>query len=487
MNSVMQQNIPWVLVAGDWFVDENWVIAPHHSASSSHVGREHFRVVSPREAIVKDLCGCGLVARLLYELTRYEFKGRWLNLRQMREGEEHISDAQAATMRKEFALIGIGKWNPDDTNILRHFIHANCTTSGKANKATFSLSTEICEDDVDIELRHIEDDASDSATTRCVRTFIRLSGRLTQTSRIDWEPSPKSGGSLKLDNIKAALDNTNNPLHAVIVDDHLKGAVSAEFISFLRKYTDGGTRWFVRTKNALASDISSWPDWMKAIDKPLDLLVIGPETCCRDYALGGLLARRYHMAGHTFDLLEILMRRHGVDKDISGARNVILTSDRLEAVGLFEDQKQLVIAEACSERRKAYQRINWTTALFAGMCYEMITEHLGSGSISREPQAILYEAVRHAYAHCGMKAVELEEGQTHEAPDVRPDCWPSVQRQWREAKTGLGIVSPASLQIWRAATDLPGYVACIDEKREAIRRICEEFAVSAREGVPRAL
>lgn len=461
-------NTPSIVVAGDWFVDENWVIAPHHSASSSHVGREHFRVVIQRDAIVKDLCGCGLVARLLYELRRYEFRGKQLSLREIRKLEPEISDAQAAAMPKEFGLFGIGKWNPIDTDTLRHFIHANCVKDGKANKACFSLNTPVCSDDVDIELKPFVNDSA--ATIRCIRTFVRFSGKLTQISRIDWEPSPQDNDLCDFDEAAIVLKRNTIPLQAVILDDHLKGSVSTQLIRFLRNYTGENTKWFVRTKSALASDISKWPDWMEAIEKPLELLVIGPETCCRDYALGGLLARRDQLAGHTFELLETLMRRQGVDKEARRAKNVILTSDKLEAVALFEEHKHLVIAEACSKRRKSYQKINWTTALFAGMCYEMITEQIGCPS-TREATTLIKKAVEHAYAHCGMKAVEPEEEPTHAAPDVRLDPWESVRHQWHKAKTGLGIVDPECLQIWRAATDLPGYVACIDEKREAIRRI----------------
>jgi hypothetical protein len=117
-----------------------------------------------------------------------------------------------------------------------------------------------------------------------------------------------------------------------------------------------------------------------------------------------------------------------------------------------------------------HQRINWTTSLFAGLCYEIVSD--GIGNKLRTPQKILTEAVRHAYFHCGIK--ESAFYRPHKVEVNIPQCypWTGVEQQWRQAKKGLGLVELGKeswLQLWRSASDLPGYIACVEEKRDAIR------------------
>lgn len=467
---------PWVLIAGDWFVDENWLIAPHHSASSSHVGREHFRIISRRGEVVKDLCGGGLIARIFYELRKYALPGSTSTtpthtLRKIRDIDKNFTDHQAVTTPKEFQLCGVGRWNEADNTALPHFIHANCTRAGRANRASFSLSMPVCQDEVDLKLINLARPAEDAATIRCIRTFIRSGGTLSQISRIDWEPEPPATKTSGQSPQYPDLETLRNQIVAIVIDDHLKGSVTKDLIHLLRKYAREDARWFVRTKDAAVADVSTWPDWMKAIGKPLELLVIGPETCCRDYALNGLLAKSDRLAAHSFDILETLMRRHGPEHASSGARNIVLTSDKLEAVGLFQDRK-LVIAKPPSAPREQPDKINWTTALFAGLSYEMMVD-AASGMLVQQPEVLLKRSLQHAHDHSGVKFDASLHAPSIESP--QPASWDNVEREWHQAQAGLGLVNPTGpekrLEIWRAACDLPGYIACIKEKRESIRRI----------------
>ena len=74
-NTESINNIGTILVVGDWFIDEYWFISRHHSDVSSHTGPLHYRIVSETTDPVRDLCGAGLVARVLYELRRYNTDG----------------------------------------------------------------------------------------------------------------------------------------------------------------------------------------------------------------------------------------------------------------------------------------------------------------------------------------------------------------------------------------------------------------------------
>lgn len=472
-SSVTSSEPEWVVIAGDWFVDENWLIAPHHSASSSHVGREHFRIISRRGEVIKDLCGGGLIARVFYELRKYTLGDDKLTLREFREKGHDLSDHQATLINtKEFQLCGAGRWNDADSTALPHFVHANCTRAGTANRASFSLSMPLCQDEVDVKLINLARASEDAATIRCIRTFIRCGGAFSQISRIDWEPEPPPNERSHQTFRYPELENLRNQIGAVVIDDHLKGCVNKDLILLLRRYAKEDARWFVRSKDAAVADVSTWPDWMKAIDKPIELLVIGPETCCRDYALNGLLAESDRLAAHSFDILEMLMRRHGPEHASSGARNVVLTSDKLEVVGLFRD-KELVIAKPPSGRREQHEKINWTTALFAGLSYELIVDAASTGDSVQEPEVLLKKSLQHAHNHSGVRFDVPPSASAIEDPQPVP--WHKVKDEWHQAQEGLGLVdisgSKKKLEIWRAACDLPGYIACIKEKRESIRRI----------------
>lgn len=68
-NTVEGSNRPCnILIVGDWFVDEYWFLVRHYSDISSHVGPLHYRIYSQPDEYVKNLCGAGLVAQVLYRL-----------------------------------------------------------------------------------------------------------------------------------------------------------------------------------------------------------------------------------------------------------------------------------------------------------------------------------------------------------------------------------------------------------------------------------
>jgi hypothetical protein len=138
-------------------------------------------------------------------------------------------------------------------------------------------------------------------------------------------------------------------------------------------------------------------------------------------------------------------------------------------VGLF-GESDLVIADPCQDHVDGHQKINWTTSLFAGLCYEII-----SGGNS-DFQTILMNAANQAYSRSGIMENALYARRLLTVNQPTTSNWGSVQGEWHQSKAGLGLVElnnpdERCLQIWRAASDLPGYIACVDEKREAIRRI----------------
>ena len=58
--------------------------------------------------------------------------------------------------------------------------------------------------------------------------------------------------------------------------------------------------------------------------------------------------------------------------------------------------------------------------------------------------------------------------------NVRRTSWKTEKDEWRDARAELGIIQENGefrLDVWRGSTLLPGYIACVDQKQDLIRRI----------------
>lgn len=590
------------VVVGDWFIDEYWFISRHHSEVSSHTGPLHYRIVSDLEDPVRDLCGAGLVARVLYELRRYRLDGfgdtvnhvaRQLENRrgELEDGEvgekdertlilireqvaivkehisrivelkknmsnreaslQHIAIVNAARQQcqangeilavnenwdnrnKDYQIVGFGRWHPDDDNeddtqnIILHFLHGHCRANAQALRAPFALKLQSCGSHVDARIQNLEPPRSKHATVRCIRTYNFVSGHFEQLSRIDWELAPPRDQSTEgeidetfvpeINIVVSEAFNTLAPTEAapaVIIEDHKKGVVNHKLIKEIKniKALKANTKWFVRTKDSRiqGKHKSDWPDWLRLIDR-IELLAIGPEIACRAYPINGLLTAAGRLAEHAFALIDaVIDRRCGTTGSERIVRHVVLTSDKLEVVALLGDWCFIAPAPA-GIKNIELEKINWTTALFAGLAYEMMMSPEDLEANPEKAKDLLERAIKHAHAHSGVKIPGLLRSSTEAGcidifadralnigmpgTVVRRICdWPNMQKDWRQASTGSGVIHDDGaplfswhkpwlrrrpsvgrptprLEIWRASTDLPGYIALIDEKREAVRRM----------------
>jgi hypothetical protein len=275
-----------VLVVGDWFIDEYWFISQHHSDTSSHRGPVHYRIVSEPTHAVRDLCGAGLTARVLYELRQYPLLNedpekinkiltpylkekltnehakeptnneRVENLKKILEIlqttgdfwpnlQKHFRETRTITLKeiinsgiinnnflneieafvahleregptsstplpsspiKEFSLLGLGRWNHQDEEILPHFIHAHCqdaeSSSGTQTvRASSSLKPVLCKqeaENIDITLKNLESSDSTRATTRCIRAYRFKKGAFEHIHRIDWANADTSSKRINM-------------------------------------------------------------------------------------------------------------------------------------------------------------------------------------------------------------------------------------------------------------------------------------------------
>lgn len=236
---------PIVVVAGDWIVDDYLFLRPAQSQLASSTGLSHYECVSGESDLVRDLCGAGHVAQVLYQDVN---------------ADDHLGIVK-------HRLRGIGAWNARDTDRLLHLVHATKTQRcpvaqrGHSLEPTFAgCSMPIAEED--LQLHNL---APQSVTHRVVRryTYRPKTSTIEQLERTDLTQR----ANIDDPNLPSWDESTLLSVSTVVVHDMGKGAVSSALIQYLRKCSNA--RWFVRSK--LAN-----PEWLQKVDDVLAFLLIGP-------------------------------------------------------------------------------------------------------------------------------------------------------------------------------------------------------------------
>jgi hypothetical protein len=84
-----------IIVLGDWFIDENWVVEDYHSYSSTHTGEFHYNLkYNPKAERYLNLCGAAEVLEIL---------------------RCYIINNNLSSLK----LVGFGSWNKSDNNIIQ--------------------------------------------------------------------------------------------------------------------------------------------------------------------------------------------------------------------------------------------------------------------------------------------------------------------------------------------------------------------------------
>lgn len=416
------------LVVGDWVVDEYWLLARHYSDTSSYTGYDHYRVASRREDRITQLCGAGHVAHILHQLFK-------------EDGEP-------------FRLVGIGSWHRDDEEHLRHLVHSYGNDECQAGRSQFRLKATFCASPsacLDMHSVHPE-----GPTTRAIRTYTLVGGKLDQMARIDWEERSTHRDEPTLPT------SLPDGVSTIVVHDLGKGSVSKELVSDLRRRCPDA-QWYVRAK-------SKTPEWLDAIDTP-ELYVVGPEVVAPHNPFNGWIAHDA-VAREALDFLD----------DLPGRAAVVL-SERRELIARFGTGPGRECVWGLSTLKEpAESQIGWASAAMAALVYEL--------ALSGHPQQ-LARAVEAAIAEADARvtlpsalAAPRKAG-TLSRPRVidEPVSWDDEKRAWDDAYSGDGVIRTErgpELQLWRAERQIPGYIACIREKQELLLALAQRLRAFGR-------
>lgn len=447
-----------------------------------------------------------------YELEK--FQNKYNN--QIKENREKLELLLSTYVTKSYELFGLGNWYKDDKEIIQHLIHAReRKEGGYAALASFCIESQKCKDRVDITLDTLR---PDYPTIRVIRQYHLEGNEFKQTNRIDWEPNkellklPEYEEKVKFNELTKNDKRWNEILpskkiDAIVIEDHNKGVIEEEIINDLKKYINKDTKWYIRTKRKE----DELENLLKRIDKPVELLVLGPEVASRSYPCEALLVDKTKITRQAFDLIDDIKKIKMNDKE-KQIKNIVLLSDKREVLAVL-DNGDCIIGESF-ETPTSLSQVGWTTVFFASLIHEIynnIGEKCEGKSIIKKNN--IKKAINDADKLGGVSVPESirlndEESKTEENDDkskpepyvkVLSDNWNNVASKWKQAMEkevsqnvieGYGIIKKNDskvLEVWRGSTDLPGYLVWVKEKREYIRQIWHKIREFKTAGDKRSL
>lgn len=415
-----------VLVIGDWFIDENWLVAPRSTYSSSHTGDVHY--LSKHKEVDKrmiSLCGAPEIMAVLQSYFNPKSKTKVAN---------DTKKTKKKLNKIEVAFKGYGVWNVNDQDVVRCAIcnhlpekkkltpytikslkHVNLT--GDEEKThTGEKEGRLCpyEDDskscqYTFRMANLAKVGQQYSTNRIIRCYEGYGGSKPKLLyRFDWELPIKSkitkkGIGVDLDfQAFAGLDEgfaiSSNSLSkkakvkAVIIEDHGKGVITRESIEELIKSLGGAKkakeiRWYIRTK----LDKPEWFDVFKEKNINMRMRVIDFKLAThrkgqRQWTHGKVLGRAS---------LELLGDITG--EKVSNYGDIrILGPNCQRAAVIFENNTAIAkdgkycfnLYESLGERQ--YINIGRTTMFFNSLIAQDLHHWLGGATESEESETKLF-------------------------------------------------------------------------------------------------
>jgi hypothetical protein len=241
---------PTIVILGDWFIDENWLVSPLNLYHSAGAGKIHYlaRHRNTTEKVT-NLCASASLLETVKLYLSAELK-------------ERTPD-----------FLAFGAWNPEDDDLIRRILCRHNQETMRLSQYTLSnTSTSFCDHChnipqqcgyssilVNLASAESDDDKRRVSTNRVIRCFQGHGGAMPeQLYRFDWV-LPLRLDRDRYKQIREKVSSRN--IVAVIIVDHGAGVVNEHSISeLLASIPNEETRWFVRTK-------IDRPPWISLLQK----------------------------------------------------------------------------------------------------------------------------------------------------------------------------------------------------------------------------
>jgi hypothetical protein len=461
-----------ILLVGDWFVDDHWVVGEHRSSTSSRTGKRHLAALQDPHSATESLCGAGRTASVLLGA----------GFRTFGAGICALSDEKVL-----LSLLRHGGEEGRNPHTLRRWSR---DPESKPKEAKF---------------RNLGD--ADCGTSRAIRIYEREGDKTVLTQRLDWETEDHSVGKEGLQKLSEFVDDLGGRkrLDAVVIKDLAKGFVGPKLVETLIDRL-GELPWFVSTKD--------WrPPWFEILrEEEVDVrLLVVPEMAARKAvgryidAEGGSPAKLSSWivgpdepSKGALDIAEKRLLRSRTGAGTGIARTVVIVPNDWTVLALNTDDEGYV------HRRKRKEELVPTA--FASVLLGALTGRMLCHG-DQDLAGLVGGAASYSYDwrhfETGRVIDYLNWNPDDEPPDdLKKDSaaddypcfsWSAARDRWNDAYTAqnVGILdlgdSRASdsegdegtdrgecrLELWRAMTELPGYICLVRQKRETVAALVD--------------
>jgi len=510
---------PKIIIVGDWAIDEDWVVGPIRSVTSSRVGKLHDRALHQPGDAVEDLCGAGRMTSILGN---------------MKVGTQ-----------KAFDIYALGLWHPTHDEYLKGLLEPSQRASYNPFERKTFEGLKVCENVrlLNIYRYLLENKRQKIGTTRIVRIYNKLSGNTVLRQRFDWlsHSGEYEGGNevwLKEEKeINYVLDNLNIPPDpdAIIIKDMGHGVISDAFLvklatKFSEHDTAKKTRWYISSKYWITDRYKNFAK--KARDINIELLMI-PEVSAKSKILDSTIGRWTHSNGFpTYDafiLVDNLRRalgnrydeRNGAtlpcgssprlkliiqpDRNVLGAvdygiqeifthqiENTELTNQDIPMASIYHSylSGELIYKYYVdSDFREGYNRaaiIDILRRTLSRTLSEMANEYSKLNNykkwnpIQNDDYALNTPDVNiDITRYWSNSSLVPDYGVTHTKTNERDWSFSKHFKLLKEAHTKLAIVELSNhlkcIQLFHATSEVEGYVSLVNSRKMAIRKLVGEI------------
>jgi hypothetical protein len=488
--SLDQSKKPGILVVGDWFVDEHWATGHHRSGTASRSGRTHQRSLHKPSSAVQSLCGAGRTASVLYRAKQNK--------------------------QTLFEIYGIGMWDEQDTDILEEMLdpenHAGHTPFRiKRVSECKSHSNHLFTLSRLPSLKSLE-----HGTEHIIRTYRPCGGKYEVSERIDWILTPSRDNKRIDEWISNDSDlygaprfsafNDSRRIVAVVIKDHARGVISSKLIHWINSKLPG-IPWFVSTKSWVSSKRAAWLNELKYVDlRVLMIPQVPSQNAVRRGELGCWLTNSGWVTNEAFSFMDqwhakyFKSNKHSIVIVLPHGCSVIAREQRA-------DNAPCGWIQHLTEPGKVVAPVPMASVFLGALVGHYMT------SMKANTTELLKQSLAYTHAwmeHESQRIANPETWKPEEEPRListdttrwksiskwEPlDDWNHVTGEWKQAwvnhepqnsgnhSKGIIVESAISsqqppdkrIELWRAMTDLDGYVCVVESKRKAIRRIVTEL------------
>ena len=393
-----------------------------------------------------------------------------------------------------FSILGVGLCAKSDDEVLLSLLDAKSLTGRNPHSLR---RWESVQQPPRATFCNLGDEST--GTSRAIRIYERVGAATILTQRLDWEtPPPKK---LSLEPLKRLLQRQELPIQAVVLKDLAKGFIRADLVAFLASQLPDKP-WFISTK--------LWqPDWFDVVArvKKVRLLLV-PEEAARA-ALGtsidddkvirrSLAAWMVSSNPHWPSKGALALLDNKLLKSPKGPSGRPAKGVASNVVVVPGDRTILALASSghgCAYSPKdpdssvpmAISRV--LLGALTGRMLEFPTGDLAGiveGAAAFTYHWRTFEAGRVTQYRDWNPAAEPHDDLNVEAERVlEPFNWREAHEQWRQAFSlnNLGIIEKHNeprLELWRAATELPGYICIVRRKRETVSTLAQMLRSFAR-------